>query len=50
VAKIRKCSKTAFYVNNDIIILFTSAYQRKLRQKYERKKAAVKLAAAAVAS
>jgi hypothetical protein len=38
VAKIRKCSKTAFYGSDDIITLFESAYQRKLRQKYERKK------------
>jgi hypothetical protein len=50
VAKIRKCSKTAFFGSDDIITLFGSAYQRKLRQKYERKKATEKLAATAVAS
>jgi hypothetical protein len=46
VTKIRKCSKTAFFGSDEIITLFSSAYQRKLRRKYERKKAAEKLAAA----
>lgn len=50
VSKIRKCGKTAFNENSSVASLFVSPYQRKLRQKYEKKKEAEKLTAAASAS
>jgi hypothetical protein len=49
MVKVRKCGRSVFWKDEDIVIHFSSPYQRKIRQKYERKKIAQKVAEEAVA-